>query len=74
VPVPSSVLPFMKLTEPVGVVVPEPFTVAVNVSVCPVAIEVPDAAKLVVVDCAAAVIVTVMVFELLPRDAVFPAY
>jgi hypothetical protein len=66
--------PFMKLIVPVGVVVPEPFTVAVSVNVWPVVIEVPEASREVVVDWADAVTVTETVPDVLPREAVFPAY
>jgi hypothetical protein len=55
---PSCVEPFIKFTVPVGAVVPEPFTVAVNVKDWPVVIEFADADNVVVVDCANAVTVT----------------
>lgn len=71
---PSCVEPFRKLTVPVGVVEPEPFTVAVSVSVWPVLIEFAEATKAVVVDCVAAFTVTETEVDELASDAAFPAY
>jgi hypothetical protein len=64
----------MKLTEPVGVVVPEPLTVAVSVRACPAVSELAEAERLVVVVCAVAFTVTETTPDALLRDAVFPTY
>jgi len=67
VPVPSAVVPFMKVTVPVGAGTPEvPVTVAVKVTLDPTAMEDAEAVKAVVVD--PAVTLTVRVLDV---DAVF---
>ena len=48
-PVPSSVAPSMKLTEPVGVAAPPPFTVAMSVSASPAVTGFGDATRVVLV-------------------------
>ncbi len=69
VPVPRVVVPFMKLTVPVGAGTPEaPVTVAVKVTLDPTAIEVAEAVN--AVDVAPDVTVTVRALE---ADPVFLA-
>jgi hypothetical protein len=70
VPVPSVAAPSLKVTVPVGAVVPEAgVTVAVNVMLVPKTALVDDAPMLVVVPTTGAVIVTVVTAEV---DALNP--
>lgn len=71
---PRTTLPFRKATEPAGTVDPVAFTVAVRVSASPMANELGEAVRLVVVDNAFAVAVTLTPADLLPRECVSPAY
>jgi len=71
---PNCAVPFMKLTVPLGIVVPEPLTVAVRVNGWPVVIAVPEAARLVLVDWAAVVTVTETAADVLVSEDVLPAY
>jgi hypothetical protein len=68
VPIPRVVVPFTKVTVPVGTTLPEvATTVAVRLTVCPTVIVVGDAAIEVVVPPFAAVTATTAAVEVEPR-------
>jgi hypothetical protein len=72
VPVPRVVVPFLKVTVPVGAGTPEvPVTVAVKVTLEPIAIEVAEAVSAVVVD--PSVTLTVTALEVEPVSSALPA-